>query len=118
MNIDITKKALAELKTQLVKDPGKSVRLLFAGFGWGGPKLKLALEEPKENDIQVIVKGIPIFFNQDDQSKIRNSVIDVIRLYQQVVFVVRSAVSSYCWIKTESQLCVFLNFSYLLTNRN
>ena len=36
----------------------QAVRVYFGGFGWGGPNLGLALEEPKEGDEKYEVNGL------------------------------------------------------------
>ena len=52
MNINITNKALNEIK-KVLKDKNatsKKTRIFLAGIGWGGPTFNLALDEQKEND--------------------------------------------------------------------
>ncbi len=52
MNINITKKALAEMKKILTgkNSTTKKIRIFLAGIGWGGPTFNLALDEQKESD--------------------------------------------------------------------
>ena len=52
MNINITNKALNEIKkvTKGKNSTSKKIRIFLAGIGWGGPKFNLALDEQKEND--------------------------------------------------------------------
>ena len=52
MNINITKKALTEIKNVLKEKntASKKIRIFLAGIGWGGPTFNLALDEQKEND--------------------------------------------------------------------
>ena len=52
MNINITNKALNEIKKVLKekKSISKKIRIFLAGIGWGGPTFNLALDEQKEND--------------------------------------------------------------------
>jgi len=45
----ISEKAALKLKEILAENPGKTISVVIDGFGWGGPKLGLALEEPREN---------------------------------------------------------------------
>lgn len=52
MNINITNKALDEIKKVLKEKnlTSKKIRIFLAGIGWGGPRFNLALDEQKEND--------------------------------------------------------------------
>ena len=52
MNINITRKALAEIKKIFTEKntTSKKIRIFLAGIGWGGPTFNLALDEQKEND--------------------------------------------------------------------
>jgi len=52
MNINITKKALVEIKKVFTEKntTSKKIRIFLAGIGWGGPTFNLALDEQKEND--------------------------------------------------------------------
>ena len=52
MNINITNKAIVEVK-KVLKDnqaASKKIRIFLAGIGWGGPTFNLALDEQKGND--------------------------------------------------------------------
>ena len=52
MNINVTNKALNEIKKVLEEKntTSKKIRIFLAGIGWGGPTFNLALDEQKEND--------------------------------------------------------------------
>lgn len=52
MNINVTNKALKEIKKVLEEKntTSKKIRIFLAGIGWGGPTFNLALDEQKEND--------------------------------------------------------------------
>lgn len=52
MNINVTNKALDEIKKVLKgkNSTSKKIRIFLAGIGWGGPTFNLALDEQKEND--------------------------------------------------------------------
>ena len=52
MNINVTNKALDEIKKILKEKNATStkIRIFLAGIGWGGPTFNLALDEQKEND--------------------------------------------------------------------
>ena len=52
MNINVTNKALNEIK-KILKEKNTTnikIRIFLAGIGWGGPTFNLALDEQKEND--------------------------------------------------------------------
>lgn len=53
---DIAKNKLKELLEE--KKTDKSLRIFIAGYGWGGPNIGLALEEPKEDDEQMEVHDL------------------------------------------------------------
>ena len=54
MNINVTNKALDEIKKVLKEknstSTSKKIRIFLAGIGWGGPTFNLALDEQKEDD--------------------------------------------------------------------
>ena len=58
MNIEITSTAKDELKKVLAnkKNEDKLLRIYIAGYGWGGPTFGLALDELKDEDIEVKVE--------------------------------------------------------------
>lgn len=59
MEIKVTDLAKDKLKEMLEeKKSDKSLRVFVAGYGWGGPSIGLALEEPKEDDLQVEVDDL------------------------------------------------------------
>lgn len=53
---DLAKDKLTELIQE--KQTDKHLRIFIAGYGWGGPSIGLALEEPKENDTEVEVENL------------------------------------------------------------
>jgi iron-sulfur cluster assembly protein len=61
--IKITDSARDKLKEKLVAHPGKNLRIITQGFGWGGPKLGLTLDEPKENEKTEQVNGIDVLMD-------------------------------------------------------
>lgn len=51
-----------------LKEQNKSaVRLTIAGFGWGGPKLSVVLDEQKDDDTLVNVDGINFVANKEEE---------------------------------------------------
>lgn len=59
MKINVTAKASDKLKELMEeKNTDKHLRIFVAGYGWGGPTIGLALEEPKDDDIKVEVNDL------------------------------------------------------------
>lgn len=57
MKINLTDSAKEELQKVLAsrKDKNKMLRIFLAGYGWSGPSFSMALDEPKEGDVEVNV---------------------------------------------------------------
>ncbi len=57
MKIDVTNEAKNEIAKVLAeeKNKGKLLRIYIAGYGWGGPSFGLALDELKDEDIEINV---------------------------------------------------------------
>ena len=64
--IEVTEKALTELKELLAKqeNAGKFIRLFFGGVGWGGPRLGMTLDESTEKDEKIETGGISFLVDQ------------------------------------------------------
>ena len=58
--LTITETASENFKQILAENPGKSLRVVFEGFGWGGPSLGLVLDELKNEEETVEVNGIDL----------------------------------------------------------
>lgn len=59
MKLNVTEKAIEKLKELMEeKQTDKHLRIFIAGYGWGGPSIGLALEEPKDDDIKVEVDNL------------------------------------------------------------
>jgi Fe-S cluster assembly iron-binding protein IscA len=58
--IKITDAAKDKLKEKLTGHPGKYLRIMTQGFGWGGPKLGLTLDESKENEKPQQINGMDV----------------------------------------------------------
>jgi len=51
---------------EVLKENNKSgIRIYFAGFGWGGPNIGLALDEPQSEDKVVFINKIQVSFDPD-----------------------------------------------------
>lgn len=58
MVVKLTDKAKEKLRELLTtKENAKMLRLYVVGYGWGGPSFGMALDEPKDGDIELEVDG-------------------------------------------------------------
>jgi Fe-S cluster assembly iron-binding protein IscA len=76
--ITMTDTARDKLKDVLSANPGKFLRLEIEGFGWGGPRLGLALDEPGTNEVAAQVNGIDVLIPEDVKYLADKSTIDYI----------------------------------------
>ena len=58
--LTITETASENFKQILAENPGKSLRVVFEGFGWGGPSLGLVLDELNNEEKTFEVNGIDL----------------------------------------------------------
>ena len=76
----ISEKAAEKLKEIIaVQDNPQQtlLRISFNGFGWGGPRLSLTLDElTHKDDISMESQGITVVFNSDLEDYVAGSVID------------------------------------------
>lgn len=72
---DKAEKKLSEILTK-AENKGKALKLYIAGFGWGGPRLGIALEEQKKGEHSRKVNGIKIVWNNTVGSLADNVTID------------------------------------------
>ena len=56
----ITEKARQLLEEVLVERQAEGIRIYFAGYGWGGPRIGLALDGPEEGDLVKVENGIQV----------------------------------------------------------
>ena len=73
--VEITEDAKTEILTVLEKYPGKGLRVVIAGVGWGGPRLGLALDELKSEDVQVF-NQIDVMIDEQTKQYLSPSVIE------------------------------------------
>ena len=97
MNMKITEEAVTALRPILDENSGKLLRIIFEGFGWGGPKLGLALEEPEENDI-LEINGLSLMMTESIQGYSEGQVLDFINEPSGSGFVIK-ADQGCCWFK-------------------
>ncbi len=75
--LNITDSARDKFKELMKNYPDKCLRVVFEGFGWGGPNLGLALDEPKKDEIKTI-NGIDIMIEDKILNYIGETKIDYI----------------------------------------
>ena len=72
----ITDAAKTALEPILAQNPGKLLRVVFEGFGWGGPRLGLTLDESNENDTVLNANGIDLLVEKRLVSFLEDQLID------------------------------------------
>lgn len=66
-----------EVRQKAENPENKMLRVSFGGYGWGGPKFKLTLDELKnKNDKVVELKGVKIIYDIEFESYLEGTVID------------------------------------------
>ena len=96
INIQVTDDAKEELAPIMEENTQKSLRLFVQGFGWGGPRLGIALDELTEEDEQVSHNGIDVIFAKRDKNYFHQATIDFEDSNYGKGFIVRSANSGAC----------------------
>jgi len=98
--IKVSETAADKLKEVIAKEKNSEsimVRVAFGGYGWGGPKLQLTLDELKnEKDIVVESEGITVVYNSEIEGYVQNSVIDYQDSWFGRGFVIRGSELSSC----------------------
>lgn len=78
--VNVTKDAAEkfnELRKKAENPEKVMLRVSFGGYGWGGPKLQLTLDELKgKNDIVVESQGIKVIYASDLEAHLNRTVID------------------------------------------
>ena len=66
MLIKITEKAKEQLlAVKEEKGNDKPLRVYIAGYGWGGPSFGLALDEQKDEDLELEVDGLKFVYEKE-----------------------------------------------------
>ena len=98
--IKITDTAAIKLKELISKKGSPSstmLRISFGGFGWGGPKLQMTLDESKKRSDKIIEsQGVKIVYEADLEDYVKDSVVDYSNSWFDKGFVLRGARSSSC----------------------
>jgi iron-sulfur cluster assembly accessory protein len=76
--IQITDSAKDKLKEVLDKNPGKHLRVVFQGFGWGGPSLGLTLDEPKKGEVGFLVNGLDVLIEEKVKPYAEGNTVDYV----------------------------------------
>lgn len=92
MNITINSETRDALLEKLKQKNKSVVRLLIAGFGWGGPTLSVVLDEQKDNDITTTVDGITFVSNKDEEYIFNNCQVSRKKTFFGETFSVKSDV--------------------------
>ena len=96
IEMNITDKAVAELQPILDENPDKLLRVLFQGFGWAGPKLGLALEEPDEKDL-LEINGLSLMMDETVRGFSEGQLLDFIDNKHGHGFIIQPEQGG-CWL--------------------
>ena len=71
MKVTLPESAIKTLKDILNdnQERPKTIRIYFAGIGWGGPSFGIALDEQKADDVEYNVDGLSFIMNKDEYAK-------------------------------------------------
>ena len=74
---DVAATKFKEILTEKKSSIDTMLRVSFGGFGWGGPKLQLTLDELKnDDDVLVESQGVKVVYASFIEGYINNSEID------------------------------------------
>jgi len=98
--VKVSELAAEKLKETIAKQKNSEnimLRIEFGGFGWGGPRLQLTLEELKdENDVVVEAQGIKFVYNSGIEEYVCNCYVDYSDKWFQRGFTIRGEKTSSC----------------------
>lgn len=98
--VKITKNAAEKFKEILHEKENAEklmLRVSFGGFGWGGPKLQLTLDELRNNDDKVVEsEGITIIYSTNIEEYLNGAVIDYSNSWFNKGFSIRGGGTSSC----------------------
>lgn len=60
----ITDQAKTFIEEVLQENNAKGIKVIFAGMGWGGPKLGLSLDEATDQDVVETINGVQVAFEK------------------------------------------------------
>ena len=99
--ITITDMAKEKLLPVFAENPGKLLRIVLNGIGWGGPKLGVALDEPREDEQPFKVDGIDVLIGDDVKPYASGNVLDWVQAYGGEGFVLQPESGSCCWFENK-----------------
>ena len=78
MKITLPKSAVNTLKDILQdnQDRPQTIRVYFAGIGWGGPSLGIALDEQKDSDVAYEIEGLQFIMDKNEYAQYGDIVIE------------------------------------------
>lgn len=98
--VKVAEIAAKKLKETIAKQKNPEnimLRIAFGGFGWGGPRLQLTLDELKnQSDVVVESQGITVVYSSDLEEYVSNSIVDYSNSWFERGFVIRGASTSSC----------------------
>lgn len=98
--IKVTEMAAEKIKQNISKQKNSEkvmLRISFGGYGWGGPRLQLTLDELKnQDDVVIESQGITVIYNSDIEEYVQDSIIDYSKNWFQRGLVIRGAKTSTC----------------------
>lgn len=98
--INITDKAIKQFK-EILKNGGNNentvLRVAFGGFGWGGPKFELTLDELiNETDVIIEKEKIKVVYDSQLDEYLKNAVIDYSDSWFGRGFMIKGGGASHC----------------------
>lgn len=98
--VNVTKEAAKKFNELIQKAENPSnvmLRISFGGYGWGGPKLQLTLDELKDNnDVIDESQEVKVVYSKDLQRYLKDAVIDYSSNWFSKGFTINGAGTSSC----------------------
>lgn len=74
MKVSLSQRAKEEIFKENINN--KALRIYVAGFGWGGPKFGLSLDEVKEGDVVKESDGLKFVVDKDLDKEYKEVIVD------------------------------------------
>lgn len=98
--VNVTKQAAEkfnEIRQKSKNSENVMLRISFGGYGWGGPKLQLTLDELKnDNDVVVKSEGISVVYDSELEAYVNGAIIDYSNNWFSRGFIIKGGNSSSC----------------------
>lgn len=72
----ITDAAKEHIEQMFETSAVKAIRIYFAGMGWGGPRIEMALAEPSQKDIIQEINGLQVAIDRPIKDYVEHAVLD------------------------------------------